>query len=160
MMYFTAEEKNTIICAVYGGRPKNERDTCLIGLIDRVDVQRHRLVSSKSKQNTSSFKCYAMKGSSRVEICRKAFISLYSISIKVVQRLTKLRKTNQSPVDMRRKHKNRGVILDPGINGKIHEHILSFPSKQTHYTSTTIIYLEAHLTIKKSMNILLPIIKV
>lgn len=63
--------------------------------------------------------------------------------------MTKLRETNQSPVDMREKHKNRGNILDPAINCKIHEHISSFPTKQAHYTSTPIIYLEAHLTIKK-----------
>ena len=105
---FYCIKKNAIICAVYDGRPKNENDTYLLVLIDRVDVQRHRPVSSESKQNTSSFKYYAIKISSRVELCRKAFLSLHSISSKVVQRLTKLRETNQSPVDIRGKHKNRG----------------------------------------------------
>lgn len=50
---------------------------------------------------------------------------------------------------MRGKHKNRGSIVDPEINCKIHHHISSFPTKQAHYTSTPIIYLEAHLTVKK-----------
>ncbi|KAE9522462.1 hypothetical protein AGLY_017123 [Aphis glycines] len=95
MINLTVEEKNSIISTVYSGRPKNERDTYLLGLIDRFDVYRHRALSSESKQNTSSFKYYAIKNASRVEVCRKAFMSLHSISNKVIQRLNRLRETNQ-----------------------------------------------------------------
>lgn len=62
-----------------------------------------------------------MKGNSRVEVCRKAFLSFHSISNKVVQRLTKLRETNQSPINMRGEHKNRGNILDPEIKCKMRQ---------------------------------------
>lgn len=149
MVNLTIEEKNSIISAVYSGRPKNKRDTYLLGLIDRFDVHRHRALSSESKQNTSSFKYYAIKNDRRVEVCRKAFMSLHSLSNNVIRRLNRLRETNQSPVDMRGKHKNRGNTLDPEIICKIHDHILSFPTKEAHYTSTTVIYLEACLTVKK-----------
>ncbi|XP_039299034.1 uncharacterized protein LOC120354933 [Nilaparvata lugens] len=59
---FTDDEKKAIIKSVYSGRPKNERDTFLVGLIDRHEVARHRSVSEKSKQITSSYKYNALKG--------------------------------------------------------------------------------------------------
>ncbi|KAJ9579734.1 hypothetical protein L9F63_004660 [Diploptera punctata] len=68
-----------------------------MGLIERYDVARHRPLTKNSKQNLSSFKYFAIKGTSRVEVCRNAYISLHAISSKVVQRLTKLVATNQSP---------------------------------------------------------------
>ncbi|KAJ9580152.1 hypothetical protein L9F63_004169 [Diploptera punctata] len=105
---FSVEEKGSIIDNIYNGRPKNEKDTFLMGLIERYDVARHRPLTKNSKQNLSSFKYFAIKGTSRVEVCRNAYISLHAISSKVVQRLTKLVATNQSPVDMRGKSQNRG----------------------------------------------------
>lgn len=50
MIYINVEEKNAIICVIYSGRPKNEIDIYLLGLIDRVDVHRHRPLSPESKQ--------------------------------------------------------------------------------------------------------------
>lgn len=41
-------------------------------------------------------------------------------------------------------------MLDPVILSKIHDHISSFPTKETHYTPTPLIYLDAHLTVKKT----------
>ena len=79
-----------------------------MGPIDRFDVHRHRALSSESKQNTSSFKYHAIKNANRVEVCRKAFMSLHSISNKVIQRLNKLHIKNQLPIDIRGKHRNRG----------------------------------------------------
>lgn len=77
-------------------------------------------LSNKSKQNTSSYKYFAMKFNSRVEVCRKAYMSLHSIdSNKIVERLTRLVERNLEPIDNRGKHTNRGNVLDPLVLNKI-----------------------------------------
>ncbi|KAJ9593391.1 hypothetical protein L9F63_015095 [Diploptera punctata] len=146
---FSVEEKGSIIDNIYNGRPKNEKDTFLMGLIERYDVARHRPLTKNSKQNLSSFKYFAIKGTSRVEVCRNAYISLHAISSKVVQRLTKLVATNQSPVDVRGKSQNRGNTLDAHIVIKIDDHISSFPKKESHYSSLPVTYLDSSLTVSK-----------
>ncbi|PSN43163.1 hypothetical protein C0J52_09909 [Blattella germanica] len=149
MAYFTVEEKHTIIDRVYNGRPKNERDTFLMGLTQRYDVARHRPLSKESRQNLSSFKYFYIKGTSRVEVCRNAYLSLHAISSKTVQRLTKLVATNQSRVDMRGKSQNRGNTLDATIVVKIDDHISSFPKKESHYSSVSVTYLDSSLSVSK-----------
>ena len=66
-----------------------------------------------------------------------------------MERLNKLLEKNQKPPDMRGKHVNRGNTLDPVVLNKIDEHISSFPTKVSHYTSHPITYLQADLTVKK-----------
>lgn len=78
---FTLEQKRCIINILYSVRPNNEHDTYLKGLIERYGVACHRALSNKSKQNTSSYKYFAMKFNSRVEVCRKAYMSLHSIAL-------------------------------------------------------------------------------
>lgn len=80
MESFTDDEKETIINTVYNGRPKNEKDTYLLGLIERLEVARHLPSKAESKQFSSSFKYNAMKVTSRTEVCRKAFM-LYQIKL-------------------------------------------------------------------------------
>ncbi|XP_060531652.1 uncharacterized protein LOC132705208 [Cylas formicarius] len=142
-------KKRSVIEIVYNGRPKNEKDTYLMGLIQRYDVARHRPATAESRQNPSSFKYFAMEGTCRVEVCRSAYMSLHGLSNKVVQRLTKLRETETSPFDMRGRHANRGNKLDGAIVAKIDDHIKSFPKKESHYSSKLITYLDASLNITK-----------
>lgn len=149
MESFSDADKREVVEAVYGGRPKNEKDTYLMGLIERHNVATHRASSQRKRQNTSSFKYYVMKGSSRVQVCRQAYASLHAISNRVVQRLNKLVEQGQSPVDMRGKHRNRGNTIDSTILDQISEHISSFPKKESHYTSVPVTYLEAGLTVRK-----------
>lgn len=125
---FSNEQKAHNIKSLYNGRPKNEQDTYLIGLIERNDVERHRPKGPESKLITSSFKYFAMQGSDRVMVCRKAFMSLYSVSNKVVYRLTNLLAKGVQPIDMRGKHENHSKKSDD-VLVKIHEHIESYPKK-------------------------------
>lgn len=98
---FSDEEKRNIIKTVYIGRPKNEQDTFLLGMIERRDVQRHRPKNEESKQTQSSFHFFAMKGNNKIQVCRKAYISLHAISNKIVLRLTQLLNNAELPVDKR-----------------------------------------------------------
>lgn len=153
---FSAQEKLNILNVVYSGRPKNEKDTYLMGLIDRSNVAR-RIASpcNNSKQYSASFTYFVMNGNTRVKVCRKAYTSLHALSNKAVQRLTKLVETGQSPVDKRGKHEIRGNAIDPTIRAKISEHIASFPKKVSHYSSVPISYLEAGLTVRKMYQLFL-----
>lgn len=94
-----------------------------MSLIERHEVARHRPKNENSKQHESSFKYFAMKGTSRVEVCRNAYISLHALSHKVVIRLTKILVSGKSPIDRRGKHENRSNAIPASHLVKIHEHI-------------------------------------
>lgn len=144
---FDNNQRETILKTVYSGRPKNESDTFLMGLIERHDVSRHRPKTDESKQFTSSFKDFALREANRIEICGNAFLSLHSISSKASFRLTSLLAKGEQAVDMRGKHPNHNRILQSALV-KLNEHIESFPQKISHYSTTPITYLEAGLTCK------------
>lgn len=149
MESFGNEDKENIIKTLYSGRPKNEQDTFLMSLIERYDVVRHRPSNKNSKQQESSFKYFAMKGTNRVEVCRNAYISLHAVSHKIVIRLTNILASGKSPNDRRGKHENRGNAIPASILVKIHEHIDLFPKHISHYTSTPVTYLDAQLNVAK-----------
>lgn len=146
---FSLVEKANIINNLYNGRPKNEQDTSLIGYIEKHDVARHRPSTENSKQHDASYKYFALKGTFRVEVCRKAYISLHSLSHKKVLRLTNILGKGKTPVDMRGKHQNRGNAFPQEILIHMNEHIQSFPQHTSHYSSTQVIYLDAILNVKK-----------
>lgn len=143
----TEEQKLKIIITVYSGRPKNERDTYLMGLIERCDVQRHRSKGPDSKQLTSSFKYNAMVDGNRVQVCRKAFLSLHAVTSKVVFRLTSILAKGEQPMDMRGRHGSHAKIPHDVLM-KLNEHIESYPTKTSRYSSVEVTYLEAGLTCK------------
>lgn len=144
---FTEEQKLKIINTVYSGRPKNERDTYLIGLIERFDVQRHRPKGLDSKQLLSSFKYHAMVDGNKVDVCRKAYLSLHAVTSKVVFRLTSILAKGEQPIDMRGRHGSHAKIPNEVLI-KLNEHIESYPIKKSHYSSVEVTYLEAGLTCK------------
>lgn len=119
-----------------------------MGLIDRRDVARHRPKNEESRQFLSSYKYFAIKGGNRVEVCRTAFLSLHSVSIKAVIRLSNLISKEMLPIDKRGKHDSHITILQD-VLVKINEHITSFPKKTSHYSTRTVTYLECGLTCKK-----------
>lgn len=151
---FSLEDKSNILKLIYSGQPKNESDTFLMGLITRLDVQRHRPKNDTSKQNMSSFRYFSMKGNTKVEVCRKAYLSLHSISNKALQRLTNLLNKGELPVDKRGFHCNQPRKPGETIL-KIKNHIESYPKKVSHYSSRTVSYLDATLPVKKCMRCLL-----
>lgn len=145
---FSQEEKSNLLKLVYSGKSKNQTDTFLMGLITRFDVERHRPKNDSSKQNVSSFKYCVLNGNTKVEVCRKAFLSLNSISNKALQRLTNLLNAGELPVDKRGFHGHQPRKSDETLV-KIKSHIESFPKKVSHYSSRTVTYLDATLSVKK-----------
>lgn len=151
---FDGDQKSGIISTVYSGRPKNESDTYLMGLIECHNVSRHRPTTSESKQFAFSFKYYAYKNNERIEVCRNAFLSLHAISSKAVFRLTSLLAKGAQPVDMRGRHDKHHKILQD-VLVKVDSHIESFPQKISHYSTNPVTYLEAGLNCKILHNLLI-----
>lgn len=149
MEHFSPDEKETIIKTLYNGRPKNEKDVYLMGLIERHEVARHRPVNESSKQTAYSYTYFAMKNNNRVKVCRTAFISLHASSNHAVSRLTSLLGSNITPEDGRGKHVNRGNVLPAVVNAMISDHVKCFPTYVSHYTSKPVTYLDAELTVSK-----------
>lgn len=144
------DEKITIFKSLYCGKPKNEQDTFLMGLVDVEDIKRRRPKYPEPKQNRrGNFKYHVLNGSVRREVCKKAFLSLYALSSKAVFRLTTLLSNYSRPTDKRGRHGNRGNAIPDAIICKIHTHISAFPTKETHYGSKPLKYLESTLTVKK-----------
>lgn len=108
MQQFNAEEKIEIMSNLYDGRPKNEQDTYLQGLMEVKPIQRHRVRNLEPKeQRKSNFSYFVMKQSNRISVCKQAFISLHAISHWQVQRLNTLLLAAKSPKDLRGRHNNR-----------------------------------------------------
>lgn len=70
-----------------------------------------------------------------VQVCKKAFLSLHSITPARLRRLqSSLCESLKSPVDNRGKHTNRPNAIPEELENIIHEHIKSFKPRQSHYS--------------------------
>lgn len=138
-----------MISKVYDGKPKNEFDTYLLGLIETKAIQRRRKRSEESKKpRSSNFSYFILHKSERVPVCKQAFMSIHGVSHIQVQRLTTLLVTEKSPRDLRGLHNNRPQAKSEDVIAKIRDHIESFPLKVSHYSTKTIKYLDARLNAK------------
>lgn len=142
------DEKEHCLKTLLDGRSKNEQDTYLMGLIDRISPLRRRSKSEAPLKRDSIFVYHVMKGNERMTVCKNAFSILYCIKNKAIFRLTSLITAGQTPVDNRGKHGHRGNAIPDNICAFIDEHIKEFPVKETHYSNKNIQYLSAELNIK------------
>lgn len=111
-------------------------------------VSRRRKRKAESNQERSaSFTYHVLCYGERVKVCQKAFISLHGISEKRVVRLRRLLMDDTTPKDKRGKHPNTKAVPVADRN-KIHDHILLYPVKESHYSGKSYQYLDARLTIK------------
>lgn len=148
MQNFTVSEKQTFISNFYDGKPKNEQDTYLMGLMEAVAVSRHRKRDGSKGEKTSTFKYHVVKEGIRVQVCKEAFLNLHCISNARVQRLNKLLVAGSTPKDLRGKHGTRPRAIDSEYLDMIKEHIRSFPYKTSHYSSKSVHYLNPGLTVR------------
>ncbi|CAH1968225.1 unnamed protein product [Acanthoscelides obtectus] len=147
---FPMKKKTILISKLYDGRPKNERDTFLQGLIEVTTISRRRgRVQANAKPKSASFKYSILESSgNRVAVCKRAFMSIYGVSHMQIQRLTTLLVTGASPRDLRGLHNNRPRSKSDEVLIRIREHIERFPRKSTHYSSRVHQYLDARLNVK------------
>ncbi|CAG9784775.1 unnamed protein product [Diatraea saccharalis] len=145
---FGVEERQDILLSLYNGRPKNEQDTFLMGLIKCSSVARRRSSNENRKKRDFTFTYFILSNAERIEVCRQAFSILYDIKNNAIFRLTTILSKGMQPQDRRGQHPNRGNSMPNDILLAIDEHIKSYPLKESHYSSKHVQYLDASLNVK------------
>ncbi|XP_069690272.1 uncharacterized protein [Periplaneta americana] len=142
------EDFNHAITTMNSFDTKDEQDLHLQRLIELQKIKSRRPRSENGILRKGSYKHYFIKSdSSKTEVCKKAFVSLYGIGKKQVERLCNLLYEGKSPKDRRGSNEKANTI--PGeILHLIQEHIESFPTKETHYCGKGEKYLDARLNVK------------
>lgn len=150
----TQDEKEGILTKLLNMQSKNEQDIYLMGLMEAKPVARRRKRCENSVK-TTTFVYSVKKNGNRIHVCKKAFLSLHAISNSRLQRLNTLLKAGNTPVDLRGKHNTRRHVKPPEYNTIIKDHIESFPSKTSHYSSSKVIqYLDSKLSVKAMYELL------
>lgn len=134
---------------------KHKQDIYLAGLIKGKQVARRRPKQNVNAKRTRNFSnVYTIKcGTGDRKVCKKAFASIHGISLKRVQNIAAhLNQTDSitAPNDQRGKHANRPNRVPDAIVEQVHNHILSFPRRVSHYSrrDSKRYYLSPHLNIK------------
>lgn len=127
---------------------KNEQDVYLQALMGCYNVKTKRPRNlGRPKPKSTSFKYFLTSSSGRLTVCKKAFINIHAITLARVRRLTRLLVEGKQPDDKRGKCISGNAI--PGnIIAEIEDHIRSFPTKISHYSSTEKKYLDEKLNVK------------
>ncbi|CAH1968729.1 unnamed protein product [Acanthoscelides obtectus] len=144
---FANEELHSNMVRFISLESKDQQDICLQGLIEVRSIQRRRArveVGTKAKSNTFE---YTFKGSDKIEVCLKAFISVYGITLGRVRRLKDLAVLGKSPRGLRGKNPS-GNQLGEELQFAVREHIQSFPVKLSHYANREVKYLNSELNLK------------
>jgi hypothetical protein len=102
----------------------------------------------KERENVSSFKYHVVINTKQIQICKKAFVSLFSISEKRVRRLQALLLQGKIPQDMQGIG-NRNHALPLETLKTIHAHTVSFPVQVSHNYSRELRYLDSWLNVQK-----------
>lgn len=142
------EDRLTIFNHFYNSySSKDAQDIFLQSLIDVEDVRRRRPGGIEVKKGREkSFRYNLMVGSQRREVWLSAFLAVLSVTKKRIRRLRTLKMEGKSPVDKRGKHTS--FSLPPDTKFKVHEHVESFPVKESHYCGMQVQYLHADLNVK------------
>nr|CAH7732278.1 unnamed protein product [Callosobruchus chinensis] len=87
------------------------------------------------------------RGSTKIEVCLKAFSSIYSVTLRRLRMLKHLAVLRKSPKDLRGQSTS-GNKLGEDIQLAVRHHIESFPVKLSHYANRDIKYLHSELNLK------------
>ncbi|XP_049771923.1 uncharacterized protein LOC126151799 [Schistocerca cancellata] len=116
---------------------KNTQDGYLAGLIEKEDVVRRRPRKSdgQPKPRALNYRYHVVTGDAgRVEVCKKAFCSLFGITNERVRRICHCVKNNVRPCDSRGRTASTNATPQE-VLPIIEEHIKTFPTKISHYSS-------------------------
>lgn len=102
-----------------------------MGLININDIINRRPRKDSPRVNIASYKYNLIVGSSRQEVCLKAFCCALDISVKRIRRIRNLKIAGKNVDDQRGKHISYSLPDDTKM--KVREYIESFPIKESHY---------------------------
>lgn len=126
---------------------KNEQDIFIQQLIEKKPVKTHRLRKEGAIPRDYAFRYFINTQSKKIVVCKKAFISIFGITENRVRRLSHLTVRSETPYDKRGQHPKANTTR-PEVLKAIHDHIMDFPRKRTHYSGKDIEYLDARLDVK------------
>nr|CAH7728000.1 unnamed protein product [Callosobruchus chinensis] len=95
----------------------------------------------------NSFSFHVLGGNTRKQICTDAFCGLHGVSKERVKRIRQLLQAGSTPTDKRGKQRSSNAMEASEII-LVTEHISTFPTKQTHYSTREYNYLDADLNVK------------
>lgn len=145
----TDEFKFQAFHELYSLSTKNEQDIFLQSLLQVKDIKKRRpRLLENNKRRLCSFNYFIKVHDAKKRVCKKLFMSIYSIKNKALFRLQQLLQQGKIPQDQRGKQQNQKIIPVDVIL-QVKNHIESFPVKQSHYSSKEYNYLSAELNIKK-----------
>lgn len=150
--HFSEVDQISIFNVMYQMGNKDQQDLHLQRMIDVIDVDKHRPRKQNAVLKDRTFKYHVLLHDTKFEVCREAFFSLYSVSDKRIRRIRQLLLQGKFPYDKRGKSLSGNTIIGDELV-KIHEHIVSFPTKESHYASKVIKYLPSELTVVKMYNL-------
>jgi len=114
---------------------KEKQDIYLCGLIQVKDIVYCRPRTGVKKPISVTNKFILKINSMEYNVCKRTFISVYSITMARVDRLVYCNKSNNpNPKDLRGKHSNRSNKIPDNILKQLDNHIKSFPNHQSHYS--------------------------
>lgn len=109
---------------------KEKENTYLCGLIKGKDILRLRPRTGDKKSKSVVSKFYLKFNSVEYNFCKRAFISVYGITMSRLNRLVFCNKSNNpSPKDLRGRHLNRPDKISDSILKQLDDHIRSFPNR-------------------------------
>lgn len=141
-----------ILVSFYKMTSKNEQDIHLQRLMEIKGIERKRGRSStlptERKPKGKNLDYFILVNRQRIKVCKKAFMNVHKVTTKRIRRIANLLESDIIPLDQRGKHPSANAISS-SVCSKIHEHISSFPLKESHYSSYVKYYLSADLSVKK-----------
>ena len=111
---------------------KDEHDIILQNLNEKHDKQTHIPRKEIPKSRQCRFKYFVQKNGGRINVCKQAYISLFGVPPGQVRRLCERLLKGCTPTDKRGTNEKVNVI-EPEVYKAVHDHIQSFPKKNTHY---------------------------
>lgn len=130
------EDRKRIFGEFYRLSNHDSQNKYLFGLIERVQPKQRRLRTSSGQPRGNSFMYFVRFGNGdRVRVCKHVFCKIHGIGKRRVEDIsTKLAAGVLFSGDNRGRHNNRPHTICSDLKDQIREHILSFPSRESHYS--------------------------
>ena len=153
------ESIKDLFTGFYALKDKDKQDAYLFSLISKSPVLRQRQRTGTGVPRSSSFYYKVKTASGDIPVCKKAFTSIFGITMGRVGRLCEHMSSGSvlPPTDMRGKHNSHYTVPEEE-HRRVCQHIRSFPPRQSHYSrhdNHNKQYLSENLNIKRMYSLYL-----
>lgn len=145
--YITVEDRQ-VLFSTYYSLDVNGKNNMLFNCIKRRNVKTHRKNITRLKQNSFSYIIELPNKKGSIDVCKKAFCSIFQITMKKIETIQKKRSAGEivASEDKRGKHSNRANKTTDGAVNEIIKHISSFPVENPRSQKSKKLYLATVLS--------------